>query len=948
MNTQEFLKHVLPDDGYYCIVGKDKHNNLSHKFIQTLNESQKVIDNLVDLKQDVYFACSTFTTGSNRTADNAKQERALWLDIDCGYDTRKQRWKDYQSKTEGMQAIRAFIDTTGLPDPVIVDSGRGLHVYWAFTDAVVKEVWKPVAEGLKFLCVKHNLKADPACTSDIARILRVPGTFNYKDENKPEPVAVLMEGERHPFSDLASLIPVNPSAPTQTYKRREPDAATKAVLGNRASYFKKIKEKVIAEPSECPQLKYAIENQRIIEEPVWRAALSIAAFCDDAEVYIHDISSQYNGYSPGKTEHKVALIKGAYHCTTFEGVAPGRCDGCPNKGKITSPIQLGNTVKKATIVDNTIEAKSEELDQVITFNIPELPHPYFRGKHGGVYKVTADDEDEGMVIYEYDLYVVERMIDPDPNVGESMWLKLHLPHDGVREFIVPTAQLLSREKAREILVSKGVLVGVAQMNLIVDYIMFSVQYKQRTQQGEMVHKQFGWNAAKNKILIGNREISAFGVKYVPVAEEIKSIANTLTKAGSYTEWQSAINTYARPGMELRAYGFFCGFGSLLMPLIDQNAAVVNLYNPTSGQGKTAILQAMTSIWGNPAINAKLILLKGDTLNSMVHRLGYMNNLPQAVDEVTDPTPQEIHELLKFFTTGRGKNRLLNGVNGERQNDTVFDLIGLLSSNTDFKTVIYKDKGVTSGEVMRLIQLRIEKDHSLTKSEADEIFGKLRHNFGHAGEIFALHVVQNLPTVMKQVKAMHQKIDKEFKLVGEERFFSATHAAVFTGAVIAKQLGIHNIPIQPVYQAIGKEMVLSAADNRSREFDALSSLADFINANLRDVLVINGAGDKRNGMQQAPIVRPLGGVKARIEPDTEMLYIPTSEIRAHCEKYKVNFSDFIKGLSKAQVLVESSKPKDMNKGLDVKAPLVRATWISTKGIDALNPQNFELDMPRNVD
>ena len=168
MNTQEFLKHVLPDDGYYCIVGKDKHNNLSHKFIQTLNESQKVIDNLVDLKQDVYFACSTFTTGSNRTADNAKQERALWLDIDCGYDTRKQRWKDYQSKTEGMQAIRAFIDTTGLPDPVIVDSGRGLHVYWAFTDAVVKEVWKPVAEGLKFLCVKHNLKADPACISHVS------------------------------------------------------------------------------------------------------------------------------------------------------------------------------------------------------------------------------------------------------------------------------------------------------------------------------------------------------------------------------------------------------------------------------------------------------------------------------------------------------------------------------------------------------------------------------------------------------------------------------------------------------------------------------------------------------------------------------------------------------------------------------------------------------------
>ena len=180
-------------------------------------------------------------------------------------------------------------------------------------------------------------------------------------------------------------------------------------------------------------------------------------------------------------------------------------------------------------------------------------------------------------------------------------------------------------------------------------------------------------------------------------------------------------------MEIRAFGFFCGFGSLLMPFLKKNSAVVNLYNPESGQGKTAILQAMTSIYGDPAEDSKLMLVKGDTMNAIINRLGYMGNLPQAIDEFTNPTSEEIHELLKFITTGRGKNRMLNGANGERQNTTIFDLIAVLSSNTDFTTVMFQEKAIASGEIMRFMQFLVEEDKSMTKSEADDSFGKLLSN-----------------------------------------------------------------------------------------------------------------------------------------------------------------------------------------------------------------------------
>jgi len=661
------------------------------------------------------------------------------------------------------------------------------------------------------------------------------------------------------------------------------------------------------------------------------------------------MSKHHPDYSFEATEAKANLIKGPHSCSQFESHRPGGCDKCPHKGKLTSPIQLGRVVLRAQVQDNLIEAQSTNLGERVSFQIPEFPHPYFRGKNGGVYKILPDDEEAGMKIYDYDLYVVERLIDPDPSIGECIWLKLHLPHDGVKEFIVTAAAMTSKEKAREILVSKGVLAVGKELDGITEYIMTFTKVIQNGKKGEPVYRQFGWSESRNKILIGNREVSAFGIKYVPVADQIKDLTLSLQKAGSFDEWKSAINVYGREGMELRAFGFFCGFGSLLMPFLDQASAVVNLYNPESGQGKTAILQAMTSIYGDPNIDAKLILLRGDTMNSIINRMGYMGNLPQAIDEFTDPTVQEIHELLKFATTGRGKNRMVNGANGERQNMTVFDMITVLSSNTDFRTVIFNEKAVASGEIMRFIQLRIEQDNTLTKSEADEIFGKLLHNFGHAGEIFAQYLVQNVDSVKQQLKEMQLKLDREMGLSGKERFFSATLAAVFTGALIAKQLKLHDISIGPVYKAIALEMSRSKTDIIDRGFDGLSTLADYINTNIRDILVINNGTDGRaGGPQAAPIVRPLSSIKARIEPDTELLFIPVSELRIYCDKIKVPQLDFVKSLKAAKVLVEASEKKNLTKGMDITAPPVRCLWINTNGIAELSIENIKQEQAKGLE
>ena len=55
--------------------------------------------------------------------------------------------------------------------------------------------WKPIAETFKRLCKERSLAIDNTVTADAARVLRVPGTKNFKKKyGEPRPVEVVSEG----------------------------------------------------------------------------------------------------------------------------------------------------------------------------------------------------------------------------------------------------------------------------------------------------------------------------------------------------------------------------------------------------------------------------------------------------------------------------------------------------------------------------------------------------------------------------------------------------------------------------------------------------------------------------------------------------------------------------------------------------------------------------------
>ena len=83
MQIKEFLQTIWPDDGYYCICGKDQKNIVTPKFVKTIDDAISISHKFLEDKQDVYFACSTWIEPTERKGINAKEQRIFWLDIDC-------------------------------------------------------------------------------------------------------------------------------------------------------------------------------------------------------------------------------------------------------------------------------------------------------------------------------------------------------------------------------------------------------------------------------------------------------------------------------------------------------------------------------------------------------------------------------------------------------------------------------------------------------------------------------------------------------------------------------------------------------------------------------------------------------------------------------------------------------------------------------------------------
>lgn len=155
---------------------------------------------------DVYISCAEYRTADNRKAENVSNACAFWADVDCGADKVAEA-RGYLDTAAAHAALSAFCVAANLPEPThVVESGGGLHLYWAFQAPMAPEAWQAGARSLKAVFSKHGFLADPSRTADIASVLRMPGTSNRKLASPRAVVLVKASSDRLDGVELVRCI----------------------------------------------------------------------------------------------------------------------------------------------------------------------------------------------------------------------------------------------------------------------------------------------------------------------------------------------------------------------------------------------------------------------------------------------------------------------------------------------------------------------------------------------------------------------------------------------------------------------------------------------------------------------------------------------------------------------------------------------------------------------
>src|SRR5262245_23441160 len=291
-------------------------------------------------------------TIAHRSKECATFLKSIWLDIDV-----KDTEKGYPSLDEAIVALSQFIAHYNLPSPsAVVLSGSGMHVYWISDRPLTVAEWQPYADWLKAAALSFGLRCDAGVTSDAARVLRVPGTKNWKTDPPRPAVLQGMRDDDYNFPiDLHVLPPLAPKLKerkqsTNMYPELFPKrdvVITESLADGLLDRDKPLPVEPIA--AGCAFIRNAIEyGGKDYSQPLWNLTTLAATFLEDGYALAHIMGDKHPEYTPESTEDLWARKNrersdkglGWPSCAAIQDAGCKHCKECPHLSEGKSPLHL--------------------------------------------------------------------------------------------------------------------------------------------------------------------------------------------------------------------------------------------------------------------------------------------------------------------------------------------------------------------------------------------------------------------------------------------------------------------------------------------------------------------------------------------------------------------------------------------------------------------------------
>ena len=901
-NSAAFLNAILPSVGLKVAAVFEEGRAPKHIFCATVNELSRTIEEWDERGVTVYHACASYKENTSRKQDNVLEVRSFWMDIDAG------EGKPYANAKEAYEALKAFLETTGLPSPLIVGSGYGVHAYWPLVASLDPVEWKRYASGLKALCQKHNLQIDASRAVDTASILRPVGSHNRKRGDVREVKMGPMVGP-YDISIFAALVKDERPAFIKPATSK-PDwlaAATNVTLSAPSDPM------VMAQS--CSQIGALRDNNGVLEEPLWYAAISALAYTEGGDGLAHKWSSGYDGYTFNETQTRLERargLNGPTTCARFAELNPDGCAGCPLFNRISSPVQAGRpSVPKPELAqpNMVMPAIDVTVDEVI---LPELSAPFAWGPNGELLAVSEDakGKERSIVVSMYPIFLSAQLASEATGDNYSYVWKYKPPLEGWRDIAIPAAQLYGMQAA-SVLGSKGV--NIHDVTLFKQFVTSQVDSIARIRGKQVRYDQFGWKG--DSFLYGSRMYTGGNVSTAHLSPSPAQRAPQLVPTGDFSTWREAANMLFAKDVEAQAFAMLSSFAAPLMKFHGENegGAVLSLVTSASGRGKSTSLYGACSVWGR---YTALEVSRGDTVISRAIVLGMMANLPVIFDEIATRDPDAAREFVEMFTNGRDKNRATQEGN-LKDNVSRWQTILVCASNVSLVETVTTSNVDAAG--FRILELPVVNSPHIQNTVGDKLRRAFEYNYGHAGNIFMRYLTN--PDVLPWAKdALHQNTEAIVKRGGfrsEHRFWTRLMGATMTAAQIVKHLKLLDFNVDRVMDFVIEKAVGYRDDSTTTTTtdNTPYALSRFLLEHVGDVLVVPNMGKI-----------PQRQVVARYDKGLQKLWIAERELRNWLLKNEMGARETIGQLAMHGIVKKARVPFALTKGTDLPGGMTQCVEI----------------------
>lgn len=468
------------------------------------------------------------------------------------------------------------------------------------------------------------------------------------------------------------------------------------------------------------------------------------------------------------------------------------------------------------------------------------------------------------------------------------------------------------------------------------------------------HKNFGWVMADDPVtkertpafLVGPGMITSTGLHPTAYTGPVQDLAErTFTFSGTLEAWKDVPRMYKTLDQKPAQLAICMSLAAPLMKYANGEAssAIFSLWSSESGLGKSGVLRACASIWGNPK---EQFISREASMVARSRTLSSLHNLPAFMDEMTDVAEEDMYGLAYTLTGGKEKNKLRSSGDSFVETGS-WSTVSFLTSNKSFKSVIAKRAGDSNATLLRVMEYECDfksyENEPVVNQYITACLDACRKNYGHAGLEFIYQLLQHpqrMATLSSEVAYWIQS--KGFS--NNERFMSNSLAIALKAGRWAVEWGLLDYDMDALEAWVISVFVPHNRVNTEHwTADPLEVFTDFLMSRQQNTVIV--AAEQRNQSMPDPGGRNMGDKFVKVLPmtrdctiryaiDERRLTVAHTDFSEWCTKRRVSPTVMLKRLQTEGVNVRTSKGC-ITAGIPyAPTPMVKVLILDSNALDIL--------------